>query len=622
MSVCDTWNKDTLENPNIKTSLSSEWTFKSPRSSPRSSSPPPSSRAGEAIFHKYNELINSRTNMTDAKQLIEPLEKPFDFFDDEEFAFGINLLRNNVACVGENITKRIQMSQEPWPDNVKLFQPYEVEQILLPDNASCLAVQAFLKMCNLPFEVEMRWNAEFMSPSGRVPFIKCGAFVVSELEPIVQFAANKNVSLCARLSTEERAEMRAYMSLITNVLVNAELYISWVDQDTFNAVTRVRNSSVYPWPLGWLQTRSKRSSVIKRLKALHWHDKILDQVLADVEQCCNSLSQRLGDRDYFFGTPTPLDALIYGHVRALLSATGPKAALMIKPLTSALLRHLLRISNLTQMKLTPQEEYLVSQGCQICCRRISPDRSVSRQKRSRLCVRSISRENTAFNKDIFGFKPFASKKMIIMTSEKGNIMCRYDGPKKCVINEENDFIIDLINEIIDKVDEIIEHCYNHDFEVIAYPNDNFEKKINDYLDTIDEGTDVTGLDIGEEEIQVIDGLIDTMIDGDLDSDATVTDDFMESGATDTECEKDIFVDTSEVNEDKYHDLSEKNSIIIYDGKGPSQGRSNSKSSLGLSSGSNSTVRMQIENEEMSVENLLKHLRRYNAVYNIQEADVD
>lgn len=81
-------------------------------------------------------------------------------------------------------------------------------------------------MCNLPFEVEMRWNAEFMSPSGRVPFIKCGAFVVSELEPIVQFAANKNVSLCARLTTEERAEMRAYMSLITNVLVNAEVFIT------------------------------------------------------------------------------------------------------------------------------------------------------------------------------------------------------------------------------------------------------------------------------------------------------------------------------------------------------------------------------------------------------------
>jgi hypothetical protein len=55
-----------------------------------------------------------------------------------------------------------------------------------------------------------------------------------------------------------------------------------LDDETFNAVTKVRNSSVYPWPLGWLQTRAKRNAVAKRLKALHWHEKTLDQVLADV----------------------------------------------------------------------------------------------------------------------------------------------------------------------------------------------------------------------------------------------------------------------------------------------------------------------------------------------------
>ena len=65
-------------------------------------------------------------------------------------------------------------AQEPWPSDVQLFQPYEVEQILLPDNATCLAVQAFLHMCNLDFTIEMRPNAENMSPSGKVPFVKVG----------------------------------------------------------------------------------------------------------------------------------------------------------------------------------------------------------------------------------------------------------------------------------------------------------------------------------------------------------------------------------------------------------------------------------------------------------------
>lgn len=94
---------------------------------------------------------------------------------------------------------------------------------MLPDNANCLAVQAFLRMCNLDFEIVWRANAEFMSPSGKVPFIKCGAFIVSELEGIVQFVNNKGISLTANLEAEQKGDMRAYMSLVHTVLENAEV---------------------------------------------------------------------------------------------------------------------------------------------------------------------------------------------------------------------------------------------------------------------------------------------------------------------------------------------------------------------------------------------------------------
>lgn len=73
-----------------------------------------------------------------------------------------------------------------------------------------MAVQVFLRMCGLDFQVliddiikdlvnnillvekvEMRSNAEHMSPSGKLPFIKCGAFVVADLDPVVSFVSNK-----------------------------------------------------------------------------------------------------------------------------------------------------------------------------------------------------------------------------------------------------------------------------------------------------------------------------------------------------------------------------------------------------------------------------------------------
>lgn len=89
--------------------VSGDWTSRSTKSlaTTRSSSP----SRGEAIFHKYMELIHSKSNLSVEANKAEPNDRPFDFFDDEEFAFGINLLNNNVACVGDNITKLIQMGR-------------------------------------------------------------------------------------------------------------------------------------------------------------------------------------------------------------------------------------------------------------------------------------------------------------------------------------------------------------------------------------------------------------------------------------------------------------------------------------------------------------------------------
>lgn len=104
MSVQNFWDGEKLKEHSLKSPPSSTWTIKS---TSRSSSP--SSRAGDAIYNKYMDIINSKSNIFSPDDKSDPVDKPFDFFDDEEFAFGINLLNNNVACVGENITKLIQM---------------------------------------------------------------------------------------------------------------------------------------------------------------------------------------------------------------------------------------------------------------------------------------------------------------------------------------------------------------------------------------------------------------------------------------------------------------------------------------------------------------------------------
>lgn len=60
-------------------------------------------------------------------------------------------------------------------------------------------------MAELPVRLEERPNAEFMSPSGKVPFLKLQAFLIPEFLPIVDFVAKRvsNITLaisCVQIS--------------------------------------------------------------------------------------------------------------------------------------------------------------------------------------------------------------------------------------------------------------------------------------------------------------------------------------------------------------------------------------------------------------------------------------
>ncbi|KAF7996419.1 hypothetical protein HCN44_002051 [Aphidius gifuensis] len=219
--------------------------------------------------------------------------------------------------------------QEPWPQSIKLYQPYEVEQILLPDNANCLAVQAYLHMCNLEYQIEPRKNAEYMSPSGRVPFIHCGAFVIADFDNIVQFVTRKGTSLSSDLDESEQADMRAYISLVNHGLANAEQYICWVDSVTRDNVTKPRHGSVYPWPLNHILNWQKERQVTKKLKVLRIFNKTLDEIYEDVKMYCSTLSERLGGKPYFYGDkgPKELDALVFGHLFTILTTPLPSVKL-------------------------------------------------------------------------------------------------------------------------------------------------------------------------------------------------------------------------------------------------------------------------------------------------------
>lgn len=236
---------------------------------------------------------------------------------------------------------------EPWPEDVKLFQPFELEQILLPEVATVRSVQAFLRMCSLEFTVDQRANAEQMSPSGSIPFIKCGAFVIAEMDPIVAFVNTKGIHLSEHLDSSQKADMRAYMSLVNNLLYSSELFITWCHEITYNSVTYPRYSFATPFPLNRILSWKKKRSVQAKLESISWADKKLEDVYEEVDSCCQALAERLGTQLYFFGDKkTELDALVYGHVSAILMTPLPDNRLRdIITEYPTLIEHFRRIDN-------------------------------------------------------------------------------------------------------------------------------------------------------------------------------------------------------------------------------------------------------------------------------------
>ncbi|KAL9848780.1 metaxin-2 isoform 2-T2 [Geothlypis trichas] len=258
----------------------------------------------------------------------------------------------DMSLVAEAFVTQLAAA-EPWPENAALYQQLKEDQILLSDNASSLAVQAFLQMCNLPIRVICRANAEYMSPSGKVPFIHVGNQVVSELGPIVQFVKAKGHSLSDGLDEVQKAEMKAYMELVNNMLLTAELYLQWCDDVTVEEITHPRYGSPYPWPLNRILSYQKQWEVRRKMKAIGWAGKTLEQVLEDVDQCCHALSQRLGTQPYFFNKqPTELDALVFGHLFTILTT---------QLITDELSEKVKNYSNLTAFCRRIEQQYFEGQ---------------------------------------------------------------------------------------------------------------------------------------------------------------------------------------------------------------------------------------------------------------------
>ncbi|MFH4984473.1 hypothetical protein AB6A40_011182 [Gnathostoma spinigerum] len=183
-----------------------------------------------------------------------------------------------------------------WKD-VKLYTPLQSCQSLLNEHAECVAVEAFLKMASLPFQLVERPNVEYMSPSGEAPFLKLDNILVPGFDSIVEFVGKKGVRLSAGLTNTAKADLEAHIAFIEESLRGAELYMLWLDEATYTMVTKERYGIVFSWPLCSLLPKLKRRQVRQYLTDIGWAGKTMDEVVSLADRCFKSLSSLLGQKE-------------------------------------------------------------------------------------------------------------------------------------------------------------------------------------------------------------------------------------------------------------------------------------------------------------------------------------
>lgn len=213
-----------------------------------------------------------------------------------------------------------------WPDNVELYEPCK-DNILLTDAANCRGIEAYLRFCGLAHEVKSRRNAEFMSPTGNVPFLRADRDLIGDFQGIVSFVEAKGFSTSANLEMKDKAEIKAYLSLIENSLVPSELYMLWWKKD-WAVRTRQHYGCQFPVPLNLVLSYRRQWKVCGQLKADGWHHKTEKEVLEEFRRTCQALSEKLGNNKFFISDrPTELDALVFGHLHSLLTRYLPDGSL-------------------------------------------------------------------------------------------------------------------------------------------------------------------------------------------------------------------------------------------------------------------------------------------------------
>ncbi|XP_051168258.1 metaxin-1 isoform X2 [Leptopilina boulardi] len=206
---------------------------------------------------------------------------------------------------------------------------------------NCLQALAYAKFCKIPLKINAT-NNPYRSPNGQLPVLRHQYGIDYTIRNILQFFRKNNYCLDFGLSPKQCADVNAYETMLKEELFPALQFIWWVDERNFRQVIRPWYGKAMPYFLNYYYPSKYEKEAKTLMESLYPTEDEISNIETDVygkaQKCLTLLSNRLGDKDYFFGSkPTTLDAIIFSYLAPILR---------IPLLNNALKNHLTACVNL------------------------------------------------------------------------------------------------------------------------------------------------------------------------------------------------------------------------------------------------------------------------------------
>jgi len=184
----------------------------------------------------------------------------------------------------------------------------------------CMKVETWLRMAGLPYEAR-EIEGPPRSRSGKVPYVeRPDGSLLSDSSVIIEtLGRERGVDLDRELDADQRAIGTLLQRTFEEDLYFIALYERWVDERNWPRIARDYFGH-FPWALRTFVLPIVRRQIVASARGQGISRLPEGQRQAKARADVGAIAQVLGDKPFFFGTPSSYDAIAYAFLANALAA--------------------------------------------------------------------------------------------------------------------------------------------------------------------------------------------------------------------------------------------------------------------------------------------------------------